>query len=241
MTSDPTTRPTVRARIASIGPVPLLVALVCVDLALVAASVVRLGTAGPSLTDRWLLETDGGWAEYAGYTQQAVLVVLLLALSWVTRHLVWVAYAVLFACALADDALRLHENKGAWLADRLAAHLWFPSDGFLGLRADDLGELLVWGLLAAVPVAAAALLHRRADRWNRRASLGMAGLVAAYVFCGAVLDQVHVLFLDSWIGDVLGTLEDGGELLVLSATVVYVLGRLPAARATAAEQAAPAV
>jgi hypothetical protein len=226
---------------ARLGPVPLLAALVAVDLALVVASVVRLATSGPSLTDPWLLETDGGWAEYAGYAQQAVLVVLLLALGWAGRHLVWAAYAVLYLCALADDALRLHENEGAWLADRLAAHLWFPSDGFLGLRADDLGELLVWGLLAAVPVAAAALLHRRADRWNRRASLGMAGLVAAYVFCGAVLDQVHVLFLDSWIGDVLGTLEDGGELLVLSATVVYVLGRLPAARATAAEQAAPAV
>ena len=151
---------------------------------------------------------------------------LLLALSWVTRYRLWVAYAGLFARALADDALRLHENKGAWLADRLAAHLWFPSDGFLGLRANDLGELLVWGLLAAVPVAAAVLLHRRGDRWNRRAGLGMAVLVAAYVFFGAVLDQVHVLFLDSWFGDVLGTVEDGGELVVLSVSVTYVLGRL---------------
>jgi hypothetical protein len=68
----------------------------------------------------------------------------------------------------------------------------------------------------------------------------MAGLLAAYVFFGAVLDQVHVLFLDSWLGDVLGTLEDGGELLVLSTTVVYVVGRLLAARTTA-ERAAPPV
>jgi hypothetical protein len=235
-----TRTPPARRGIARTGPVPLLAALVAVDLALVVAAAVRLATSGPSLTDPWLLETDGGWAEYAGYTQQAVLVVLLLALGWVTRHLVWVAYAVLFACALADDALRLHENRGAWLADRLAVRLWFPPDGFLGLRADDLGELLVWGLLAAVPVAAAVLLHRRGDRRNRRASIGMAGLVAAYVFFGAVLDQVHVLFLDSWLGDVLGTLEDGGELLVLSTTVVYVVGRLLAARTTA-ERAAPPV
>jgi hypothetical protein len=61
----------------------------------------------------------------------------------------------------------------------------------------------------------------------------MAVLVAAYVFFGAVLDQVHVLFLDSWFGDVVGTLEDGGELLVLSATVVFVAGRLLAATTTA--------
>ncbi|WP_448611596.1 hypothetical protein [Geodermatophilus sp. URMC 60] len=230
MTTDTTTRPTVRARIASMGPVPLLGVLVAVDLALVVASVVRLVTAGPSSTDPWLLETDGGWAEYVGYVQQGALAVLLLALCWATRHLVWAAYAVLFLSALADDFLRLHENQGAWLADRLAARLWFPPDGFLGLRASDLGELLVWGLLAAVPVAAAVLLHRRGDAWNRRASLGMAGLIAAYVFFGAVLDQAHVLFLDSWFGDVLGTLEDGGELLVLSTSVVYVVGLLPTRR-----------
>ncbi|WP_369257942.1 hypothetical protein [Geodermatophilus amargosae] len=219
-----------RTRIARLGPVPLLAALVAVDLALITASVVRLETAGPSLTDPWLLETDGGWAELAGYVQQAAIAVLLLALCRVTRHLVWVAYAAVYLCALADDSLRLHENKGAWLADRLAAHLWFPSDGFLGLRADDLGELMVWGLLAVVPLTAAVVLHRRSDRENRRASLGMAGLLAAYVFCGAVLDQVHVLVRDTWIGDVAGTWEDGGEMVVLSVSVVYVLGRVLAAR-----------
>jgi hypothetical protein len=228
MITDTSARPTLRARIASLGPVPLLAVLVTVDLALVVAGLVRLVMAGPSLTDRWLLETDAGVAEYAGYLQQAALVVLLLALCWVARSLVWAAYAALFLCALADDYLRLHENKGAWLADRLAARLWFPSDGFLGLRANDLGEVLVWGLLAAVPVLAAVGLHRRSQGWNRRASLGMAALIAGYVFFGAVLDQVHVLVLDSWLGDVVGTLEDGGELLALSASVVYVVGRLGA-------------
>lgn len=226
MTTDTSSRPTLLARLASLGPVPLLAALVAVDLALVVAGVVRLEVAGPSRTDPWLLETDGGVAEYAGYAQQAALVVLLLALCWRTGALVWAAYAVLFLGALADDSLRLHETKGAWLADRLAAHLWFPADGFLGLRANDLGELLVWGLLAAVPVLAAVLLHRRSDGRNRRDSLGMAALIAVYVFFGAVLDQVHVLVIDSWLGDVVGTLEDGGELLALSASVVYVAGRL---------------
>ncbi|SNS73210.1 hypothetical protein SAMN06893096_10782 [Geodermatophilus pulveris] len=226
MTEDTTTGPAPRGRLAAVGPVPLLAALLAVDLALIAASVVRLVTAGPDLTDPWLLETDGGWAEVVGYAHQAVLGLLLLALCLLTRHLVWAAYAALFLLALADDSLRLHENRGAWLADRLAARLWFPPDGFLGLRASDLGELLLWALLAAAPLLAAVLLHRRADGWDRRASRGMAVLVAAYVFCGAVLDQVHVLFLDSWVGDVVGTVEDGGELVVLSASVGYVAGRL---------------
>jgi hypothetical protein len=220
MTAE-TNRPPLRTRLGSHGPMSLLAALVAIDLAFIAASVFRLVVSGASLTDRWLLETDRGWAEYFGYAQQIALAGLLLVLWRRTRHLVWATYAVLFLCALADDYLRLHERKGAWLAEKLA----FP-EGVLGLRADDLGEMLVWGLLAAAPVAAAFLLHRRSDAWNRRASLGMAALVAAYVFFGAVVDQVHVLFLDSWLGDVIGTVEDGGELLVLSATVVYVVGRL---------------
>jgi hypothetical protein len=233
MTAEKTSRPTMRARIGSLGPASLLAALVAVDLALVAVSVVRLVLAGPSLTDPWLLETDGGWAEYFGYAQQAALVALLLLLWQVTRHLVWPAYAAVFVCALADDYLRLHERKGAWLAEKLA----FP-EGFAGLRADDLGEMFVWGLLGAVPVAAAFLLHRRSDPWNRRASLGMAALIAAYVFFGAVVDQAHVLFLDSWLGDVMGTVEDGGELVVLSATVVYVGGRVASARRRAQSSSA---
>ncbi|RZU34458.1 hypothetical protein [Blastococcus saxobsidens] len=229
MTVDTKTGPSVRARIASVGPMPLLAALVAVDLALVVTSVVRLVTAGPDDGDPWLLETDRGVAEFAGYAQQAALVVLLLALCRLTGHLVWVAYALVFLGALADDYLRLHESKGAWLAEQLSQDLWFPADGFLGLRANDLGEMIVWGLLGVVPILAAILLHRRSDGWNRRASLGMAALLGAYVFFGAVLDQVHVLFLGSWLGDVVGTLEDGGELLVLSASVGYVVGRLLAA------------
>ena len=218
----------------SLGPAPLLAALVAVDLVLIAVSVGRLATAGPSPTDRWLLETDGGWAEYVGYAQQAAVAVALLALWRVTRHLVWIAYATVFLCALADDYLRLHERKGAWLAEKLAL-----PEGVAGLRADDLGEMLVWGLLAAAPVAAAFLLHWRSDAWNRGASLGMAGFVAAYVFFGAVLDQVHVLFLGSWVGDVLGTVEDGGELLVLSATLGYVLGRVAVAHRRARQGDGP--
>jgi hypothetical protein len=69
----------------------------------------------------------------------------------------------------------------------------------------------------------------------------MAVLVAAYVFFGAVLDQVHVLFLDSWFGDVLGTVEDGGELVVLSVSVTYVLGRLADRRAGTADGDLPRV
>ncbi|MGY1673604.1 hypothetical protein [Geodermatophilus sp. SYSU D00710] len=211
--------------------VAALVALVAVDLALVVASVGHLLTAdGPA--DRggpWVLETDRGFAEQWGYLQQATIAFLLVVLALYSRRWVFLPWAAVFAAALADDSLRLHENRGAWLADRLGERLWFP-DGLLGLRANDLGEILVWGLLAVVPVVAAALLHRRSDAATRRASLGVAALLAGYVLFGGLVDQLHVLVMHTAIGDAVGTVEDGGELVVLSLTVAYALGLLAAAR-----------
>lgn len=216
-----------RQRLAERMSVPVLLTLVAVDLAFVATSVASL--IGGDREGPWALETDGGWAEQWGYAQQAAIAVLLLLLTLLSRRWVFLPWATVFAAALADDSLRLHENKGAWLADRLGERLWFP-DGLLGLRANDLGEILVWGLLAVVPLTAVVLLHRRSDRATRRASLGLAALLAAYIFCGGVIDQVHVLVMNTPIGDAVGTIEDGGELVVLSLTVAYAVSLVATAR-----------
>ena len=215
-----------RARIAAQLSMPFLAVLMIADLAFIGASVWHLAVG--ERTGSWVLETDGGHAEQFGYLQQAAIAVLLLVLALATRRGVFAAWGSLYACALADDTLRLHENKGAWLADRIGEHFWFP-DGLLGLRANDLGEILVWGLLAAVPLAAVVLLHRRSDPSTRRESLAIAALVALYVFCGGVIDQVHVLVRNTPVGDAVGTLEDGGEMIALSLTLTYSVGLLAAA------------
>ncbi|MGY1692653.1 hypothetical protein [Geodermatophilus sp. SYSU D01105] len=236
-----------RPRVRTLFSWPLLAGLLLVDLAFVVVSVVYEERFGLDLLDPspWLLEADGGHSETWGYVLQAALAVSLGTLAVLSRRPVWVGWALLFAAALADDKLRLHENKGAWLADRLTAHLWFPSDGFLGLRANDLGEILVWGLLSVVPLAVVVLFLRSSDRWTRRANLGLAVLVAAYVFFGGVVDQLHVLFLDTPLAGSMGTIEDGGELVVLSLTVSYVatlLRRVVRERRTApAAEPAPAL
>jgi hypothetical protein len=218
MTRRTTHRAGLPARAAARLSLPVLLPLLVADLAFVAASVWQL--LDGNRTGPWALETDGGFAERFGYVQQAAISLLLLALALRTRRAVFAAWGSLYACALADDSLRLHENKGAWLAERIGEHLWFP-DGLLGLRANDLGEMLVWGLLAVLPLAAVVLLHRGSDPATRRASWGMAVLLVAYIGCGGLLDQLHVLVMDTPIGDAVGTLEDGGELVALSATVAY--------------------
>ena len=209
-----------RPRIRSLFVWPLFLALALVDVAFVIASVVEQSRHGIDFLhpSPWLLEADGGFSEIWGYAIQAALVISLLALAGITRRPIWAGWAALFLAALADDEMRLHENKGAWLAEKLR----FP-EGVLGLRANDLGEMFVWGLLAAAPLAVLAFFFCRSDRWTRRATIGMALLVAAYVFFGGVVDQVHVLFLGGPLENAVGTIEDGGELIVLSLCLSYVV------------------
>lgn len=227
MTTETTSRAGGRARTAAWLSRPVLVALVVADLAFIGVSVWYMALG--DRTGPWVLETDGGHAEQFGYLQQGAIAALLLVLALVTRRGVFVAWGSLYASALADDSLRLHETKGAWLADRVGEHLWFP-DGLLGLRANDLGEILVWGLLAVLPLTAAVLLHRRSDPCTRRDSLGIAALLALYIFFGGIVDQLHVLVMDTPIGDAVGTIEDGGEMIALSLTLAFAIGLLAAAR-----------
>jgi hypothetical protein len=210
-------------------PVLLLAGLVATDLVLVAVSVGRLVVAGPSTGDPWLLDTQDGWAERFGYLQQAAIAVALIALALLVRRWIPAAFATVYVGALADDSLRLHSRLGTWLADGPDRHLWFP-DGLLGLRASDLGELLVWGLLAVVPLTAAVLLHLRSDAATKRTSRVLAGLLIAYGFFGAVVDQVHDRLRDSSLANAVGVIEDGGELVALSVTVAYAAALLTSAR-----------
>ncbi|WP_409329177.1 hypothetical protein [Trujillonella humicola] len=214
--------------------VPTLVVLAVLDLALVVASALD-GAPGSGPGDgAFSLETDGGLVEYVGYAHQLALVVLLLTLWRLGRGRVWLAWAAVFTLVLADDSARLHETLG----DRAAAALHLQ--GVAGLRADDLGEVVVWGLLAAAPLLAIVVLHRGSDRDTRAASRGLAALVAVYAFFGVVVDQVHAAARDSALGAALGTLEDGGELLALSLTLAHVVVLVGAARRFRPPAAPPA-
>ena len=179
---EATNRRSVRSRIGSVFTWPLLIPLVVVDLVFVAISVVFENRHGIDYlhTSPWLLEADGGYSEIWGYAIETSSGRLPAGPGRTCPPAGLVsARAALFLAAFADDEMRLHENKGAWLAEMLAKHLWFPADGFLGLRADDLGEMLVWGLLAVVPLAIVIFFYRRSDSGTRRDVVSMAVLVAS--------------------------------------------------------------
>ncbi len=206
----------------------LLAVLLVVDLLLIAASVEAQRRGWSDGRHRqWLLRVEGGWPEQFGYAKEAASAALLLLLWRRTRSGVFAAWATVFAFALLDDRLQIHERAGGWVARELSL-----PEGIAGLRGQDLGELAVWGLAGVLPLIAIAVLHRRSSEQVRTASWGVAAVVGGFALFGVVVDQFHSMTLGGPLDRALGIVEDGGELVMLSVAVHYVGSLLVAARGT---------
>lgn len=214
-----------RALVTDLGPV--LGALLVLDSVLLVVHVVGLA-AHPVTSDLFTdwqfnsphsLSADRGYAERFGYLKGAGTVGLLALACWSSRRWVYLAWAALYAFALLDDAVFLHEKLGAALVEGVGL-----PDPPTGLRAQDLAELVVWAGLGAVPVAAVLLTHWRSDGRGRQRSTVVAVLFGALIFCEVVLDQLHSLAAAGVPAAVVGIIEDGGALVVLSVTVTTALG-----------------
>jgi hypothetical protein len=209
-------RPSLRALFAALGRLtgmkPLLLigaGLVLIDLAFIAIQI------GVDATDygfngayRLSLETEMGVAQFYGWVKAGAAAFLLYK-AWRRFHS---PAAGLWAGALAylgaDDALRLHEKFGTFLAEE------FGIGDFGSLRGQDVGELIAYTLILATAVTALLIAERR-DRGSFPTMLTsvMVPVVGVFLFFAVVVDTVggvlpHVLQI---------AVEDGGELLALSA------------------------
>ena len=163
------------------------------------------------------LETDGGHPERYQYLKTFTIMVLLLLLMIKTRVGGFGLWALVFLYLLLDDSLSLHESLGELVANGMA---FSPA---IGLRAQDFGELAVSvgvGLIFLLPVA---VFYWRGTQAFKDVSKYLVALLAALAFFGILIDMVHVAVNMGWkVAFVLGTIEDGGEMVVMSITTAFV-------------------
>lgn len=176
---------------------------------------------------------DRGYGEYFQYAKEYWLVLLLL-LAMIQRfrpvYLAWMLVCLYF---VADDCFLMRERLGEWLV----VHL--DLQPFMRLRARDLGELIVAGGAAIVLVPGIVLTHRRSDEIGRRFSWMLAMLVAVLVGFGVMLDMTHQLVQgNETIDHLAGTIEDGGEMMVMSVMVAFIFRHDPREPPTRPEQRA---
>jgi hypothetical protein len=173
------------------------------------------------------LNQDFGYAEMYLYGKELLSVALLLAVLVRTRTIGYAVWAVLFLTLLLDDALQFHERFGFFVA----ANVNFTT--FLGLRAQDFGELAVYGAVAASFLLLLSLAYRRSPAPFRVATHRLLLLLLALAVFGVVVDMVLIALDLGWKVDyVLVAVEDGGELTVMSLMVhyLYLLYRRVSAR-----------
>lgn len=161
---------------------------------------------------RFLIDEELGYGEIFGYLKSLAIAAALFACYRRARAPAFAALAFAFAVIALDDSLRIHEFFGSLIAKGLALGPAF------GLRAQDVGELMVWSALGAVVVSGLAYGYRRSNAAARSLASIFLSLLAVLVFFAVVADMLHIA-LAGWFRGAyrVGTvIEEGGEMLTLS-------------------------
>ncbi len=163
----------------------------------------------------WRISEDFSASEIFNYLKWLAICGLLAIVFMRTRIVLFAAFSFVFLLVLLDDMLQLHERGGAILVDDLGL------SSFLGLRAQDYGELLVWGMLGLCALAALIIGFLNSPAHSR--PFGSYFLV---ILCGLVatamgLDMVNVVvgageasLFNKVMTGFITIAEDGGEMIV---------------------------
>jgi hypothetical protein len=196
--------------------VALMLLLFCADAAFILLHLINVETDWLR-GNRMSLEDDGGPAELFQYLKEFWIVVCMVVAFVSTRHVVYLSWAFVFVFLLADDAGRIHEGVGGWLAERYALPAPF------GLRPKDIGELLFAGSIGLAALAVVGVAVRLGTEQCRRISRDLGLLVVALAVVGVFVDMLHTIAYQeqSLLAQVLLVVEDGGEMIVMSGLTAY--------------------
>ena len=204
------------------GATMFLAILLAVDIVFVALHFGRLF--GIVDGEQFSVEADRGYPELYQYVKILAFSILFAAVSVRTKDLGYAVFALLSVYLFLDDAFQIHEISGVHVTSLLGIK---PA---LGLRAQDFGEIIVTAMAACVFLPAIAYFFLRGDDGFRAACRHIVLLLVALVFFGVVVDMFHVALNLGWkVTFLLGVVEDGGEMVVISllAWYAYLLNARP--------------
>lgn len=164
---------------------------------------------------------DRGVAEFFQYLKYIWVMLLLVLIAVRYRQLAFLVWCPVFVYLLLDDAVKIHETVGGMLAANINA------EPVMGLRLQDYGELIVSFCAAVFVLTPVAVAMLKGSSEFRKASLDLGFLIGLLAFFGIVVDMLHVALPTGRVSYfVLGTVEDGGEMLAGSLMVAYALVRI---------------
>lgn len=192
----------------------ILILLVVTDLVFIALHALRWWHDSPNLALR--IDIEGGYGEVFQYMKFLWAAILTGWFAAKSRALRFVSWSIVLLYFLADDSLAIHETLGALAAARVDFML--P----LGLEPVDFGDFVMLASSATVLAILVFAAQLGADREIKRAFLELAALACFLGVFSVAFDLLHgLLKADPLLDFIMGTLEDGGEMIVASLLVWY--------------------
>lgn len=192
----------------------ILFLLVVADLIFIALHALRWWFNSPNLALR--IDIEGGYGEVFQYTKYLWAAILIGWFAAKNRAWRFVSWSIVFLYFLADDCLAIHETLGALVASRVNFEL--P----LGLEPVDFGDLTTLISAAAALAILVFAAQLGAGRNVKHAFMELAALAVILGLFSVAVDLLHGLLKADPLRDfLLGTFEDGGEMIAASLLVWY--------------------
>ncbi len=168
-------------------------------------------------SDMFDIEIDNSFSEIFLYVQELAIAVLLFLIYRKSGFLVFLAWGLIFTYVLLDDSLLVHERIGVWLVDR------FGVENNYGVRGRDITEVAVQLAFGIPLITFMGWAHLfRSDEKARQISITLFFWLALLVSFAIVLDWFHVKIMIINLKPILGTIEDGAEMFILTGILWYV-------------------
>lgn len=197
------------------GPGALLFfLLVAADGVLVALHVLSVVVGVPSSPYFWI-DGDRGYGEFMQYVKMFWAALLLAGIWWKWRQGFWLASGMVVLYLLVDDAMSLHE--------RLRVHVPISVSPDFFVRENHVQELAYLLGVAFVLLVPLVVTYRRVDAATRGVARRILELFLAIAFFAIAVDFVHTLYEVTWYFELIAVIEDGGEMVVGSLLVAFLV------------------
>ena len=174
----------------------------------------------------WSLENEAGPSERFQHLKWAVAAVLLIALFKRRRAMIYAAWALLFAYFSIDDAIRLHERGGSWLARVLDLgsfeEIYHEHFSYFYLRAQEFGELIVAASLGVIIVTFLCIAWPGPDAIrDKTVTKRLIAWLVLFALFAVGFDMLHTMVWEIYPPaiELIGVIEDGGEMICASLLV----------------------
>jgi len=193
----------------------LLILLLCTDCLLIVLHVLHIST-GYFADPNYSIFRERGFGEVFQYVKEHWIGLLFLYLAITRRSPLYFSWALLFGYLLIDDSFTVHERLGTEISR------YFNFSPALRIRPQAFGELAVSAFFGLFFFALIGVSYHFSDTSVRRTCRPLFLLLLALVFFGVGMDTIHSMARSPVWGHILGIIEDGGEMLVMSVTVWFV-------------------